>query len=64
MTEFEFEKRKALMKQIQREYTEQVPVIPLYFRAQISVVPKGMENYRMSGHQFYSTLRAEYWSLQ
>jgi peptide/nickel transport system substrate-binding protein len=63
-TEFDFEKRKALMKVIQQEYAKEVPAIPLYLRAQIAVVPKQIRNYRLSGHQFYSTLRAEYWSMQ
>jgi peptide/nickel transport system substrate-binding protein len=63
-TEFDFEKRKALMAIIQREYTEQLPAIPLYLRAQIAVIPKTMKGFRLSGHQFYSTLRAERWSLQ
>ena len=63
-TEFDFEKRKALMKVIQQEYAKQIPAIPLYLRAQISVVPKQIKNYRLSGPQFYSTLRAEHWSMQ
>jgi peptide/nickel transport system substrate-binding protein len=62
--EFDAEKRKELMKTMLREYTEQVPVIPLYMRSEISVVPSALQNYTMSGHLFYSTLRAQTWSMQ
>jgi len=61
--EFDLAKRRELMATVQREYTEQVPVIPLYLRSQISVVPTRLENYRMTGHQFYSTLSAQHWSM-
>jgi len=61
--EFDFEQRKALMKVIQQQYAEQVPVIPLYLRSEISVVPGALENYRITGHQFYSTLSADRWSM-
>lgn len=61
--EFDDAKRKALMVELQQIYTEQVPVIPLYMRAEVAVTPGNMKGYRISGHQFYSTLTVDQWSL-
>lgn len=59
--EFDPQKRKEISTDILRAYTDEVPVIPLYYRANISVVPKDLENYKMSGHQFSESLFAENW---
>ncbi|MFN8945500.1 MAG: peptide ABC transporter substrate-binding protein, partial [Pseudobdellovibrionaceae bacterium] len=61
--EFNAQKRAALAKKIIDIYTREIPVIPLYFRDANSVIPKGMKNYRLSGHLFYETLYAENWEL-
>ncbi|WP_413293630.1 peptide ABC transporter substrate-binding protein [Bdellovibrio sp. HCB185ZH] len=61
--EFDAKKRTALVHDILKQYTEEVPVLPLYYRSDISVVPKSLKNYKMSGHQFYETNYIEDWSL-
>ncbi|WP_413557312.1 peptide ABC transporter substrate-binding protein [Bdellovibrio sp. HCB209] len=61
--EFDATKRTAIVHDILKNYTEDVPVLPLYYRSDISVVPKTLKNYKMSGHQFYETNYIEDWSL-
>ncbi len=62
-TEFDLEKRKQLMQVVLYEYTKDVPVIPLYMRSENAIVPKNMRNFRLSGHQFLSSLEANKWDL-
>lgn len=62
--EFDFEKRKALMKTIQQEYAREVPVIPLYNRVEIVVIPANMKGFALTGTQFYSSLSAENWTFE
>jgi len=62
--EFDFDKRKELMKQVLQEYTREVPVIPLYNRTEIAVVPANLKGYRMTGHQFYGTMTVNDWTLE
>lgn len=61
--EFDFEKRKKAMHEILRAYSDEVPVIPLYFRGENAVVPKGLKNYKLTGHLFYESLKAEDWEF-
>lgn len=61
--EFDFEKRKKTMQEIMKIYTEEIPVIPLYYRGENAVIPKGMKGYKLTGHLFYESLKAEDWSL-
>lgn len=61
--EFNHKKRVALMHEILRAYTNEVPVLPLYYRSDISVIPKNLKNYKMSGHQFHETNFIETWNL-
>ncbi len=46
------------------EYTNDVPVIPLYYRANISVTPINLEGYHLTSHQFSSSHHVEYWNLK
>ena len=62
--EFDFKKRKKITEEIMKEYTTKIPVIPLYFRSEVAVIPKGLKNFRMYGHYFYETLQAENWNLE
>ncbi|KYG61087.1 ABC transporter substrate-binding protein [Bdellovibrio bacteriovorus] len=61
--EFNPQKRVTLVHDILKAYTMDVPVLPLYYRSDISVTPKNLKNYKMSGHQFYETNNVEDWSL-
>jgi peptide/nickel transport system substrate-binding protein len=63
MVEFDFSKRKALMAELQKIYVDEVPVIPLYLRSQIAVVPAALSGFELTGHQFYSSMNVEHWSI-
>ena len=57
------EKRKKLWGKLQRLYAEQIPVIPLYFRANSFIVPKWLKGIRPTGHMFTSTNWVEDWHV-
>jgi peptide/nickel transport system substrate-binding protein len=61
--EFDLKKRQGLMKVILQNYVEEVPVIPLYNRSVISVVPAKMKGFKLTGHQFYTSLNVHQWDL-
>ena len=61
--EFDAKKRAELAHKIMKTYTDEVPVLPLYYRSDISVVPKALKNYRPTGHQFSETNMVETWEL-
>ncbi|MNK98805.1 Oligopeptide-binding protein AppA precursor [compost metagenome] len=61
--EFNPKKRESLVHEILKNYTAEVPVLPLYYRSDISVTPKNLKGYKMSGHQFHETNNVEDWNL-
>lgn len=61
--EFNPKKRTELVHSILKNYTNEVPVLPLYYRSDISVTPKNLKGYKMAGHQFYETNNVEDWNL-
>lgn len=63
-TEFDPAKRVELAHQILKAYTEEVPVIPLYYRSDVAVKPIGMQNFRLAGHQFSETNEVENWQIK
>jgi peptide/nickel transport system substrate-binding protein len=62
-SEMDAEKRQTLMKRFLQIYTEEVPVIPLYNRADAAVIPASMNGFQISGHQFYSSREVHKWNL-
>ncbi|MDH3911337.1 MAG: peptide ABC transporter substrate-binding protein [Rhodospirillales bacterium] len=60
-TELDRDKRARLWHRLQRLYTEDLPVIPLYWRANPYVLPKWLKGLRPTGHQFTTTLWVEEW---
>jgi peptide/nickel transport system substrate-binding protein len=60
-TELDPVKQKALWADMQRIYAEQVPVLPLFFRAEPHVVPKWLKGYTPTGHGDASILWSENW---
>ncbi len=54
-------KRKAMWSRLQRLYVEELPVIPLYWRAEAYVLPKWLSGVRPTGHQLTTTLWVEEW---
>jgi len=63
-SELKHEKRVELVHQILKFYTDEVPVLPLYYRSDIAVIPKQLKNYRLTGHQFPETNDVEKWNLE
>lgn len=54
-------KRAALWQQIQRLYAQDLPALPLYFRAESYLLPPWLEGLTPTGHMNYSSLWAEQW---
>lgn len=63
-TEFDSKKRTALAQEILKYYTDEVPVIPLYYRSDVAVTPTALKGFRLPGHQFAETNEIENWTLQ
>jgi len=59
--ELDRDKRKALWSRLQRLYAEELPVIPLYWRAEAYVLPKWLSGVRPTGHQITTTMWVEEW---
>ena len=63
-TELNREKRRKLWQRLQTIYASELPVLPLYFRANPFILPKWLEGVTPTGHQHPSTLWAEYWTAK
>ena len=46
---------------MQAIYATELPVLPLYFRAESFIVPKWLAGIEPTGHLHYSSLRVEHW---
>ena len=53
--------RLPIWRRIQQLYAEELPVLPLYFRANAFVVPRWLKGIRPTGHLNSSTLWVEEW---
>ncbi|MEQ8603634.1 MAG: peptide ABC transporter substrate-binding protein [Marivibrio sp.] len=62
-TECAEEDQQRLWRELQTLYAADLPAIPLYFRANSYILPKGLEGLRPTGHQYPSTLWIEEWRL-
>lgn len=62
--EFDPKKRLELAWELQKLYTEDAPVIPLYYRSDVSVIPPNLKGYEVPGHQFHETGKIEDWNLE
>ena len=60
-TSIDRERRQALWFRLQRIYADELPAIPLFFRADPHVVPKWLAGYTPTGHSDLSPLYAEQW---
>jgi peptide/nickel transport system substrate-binding protein len=60
--ELDANKRVPLWAEIQQIYTREIPVIPLFFRANTYVMPKWLHGLEPTGHLNPSTLWVENWS--
>ncbi len=54
-------KRKALWSRLQHIYAEELPAIPLYWRAEAYILPKWLSGVRPTGHQTTTTTWVEEW---
>lgn len=54
-------KRKALWLRLQEIYVEELPVLPLYFRADSYIVPKWLTGIEPTGHLVPTTMWVETW---
>ncbi len=61
--EFDGKKRIEIMRKVLRAYTEDLPSLPLYFRLNNTVIPKGLKNVVPSGHVHTEYLDIENWTF-
>ncbi len=61
--ELDAKKRAEIGKELLNIYATELPVLPLYYRANNAVIPAGLKNYRLSGHLYYETLNVEDWTF-
>ena len=59
--ELDRDKRAALWHRIQEKYLEDLPVIPLFYRADPFIIPTWLEGIVPTGHEDPSTLWVETW---
>ncbi|MEQ8226532.1 MAG: peptide ABC transporter substrate-binding protein [Rhodospirillales bacterium] len=57
-------KRKELWKRLQEIYVTELPVIPLYFRAEPYIMPKWLTGVKPTGHQYSTSLWVENWGVK
>ena len=60
-TELDEGKRRALWGRLQALYAEQLPALPLWWRANAFVLPAWLDGVRPTGHQYPTTLWVEEW---
>jgi peptide/nickel transport system substrate-binding protein len=58
------EKRIEIVHEILKYYTDEVPVLPLYYRSDVAVIPTQLKGYRLTGHQFPETNDVEKWTVE
>jgi peptide/nickel transport system substrate-binding protein len=61
--ELDRDKRGALWADLQRLYATDLPVLPLYFRADSYILPKWLEGVRPTGHKYTTTNWIEDWRV-
>ncbi len=54
----------VVWKRLQAIYSEELPALPLYMRADSFVFPKWLAGVEPTGHQFPSTLWVEHWRAE
>ncbi len=62
--ELDRDARLALWRRLQHIYAEDLPVIPLYFRAEPYVFPKGLKGVEPTGHLVTTTNWIEHWRVE
>ncbi len=57
-------KRRELWRRLQHIYAEELPAIPLYFRAEPYILPNWLKGVEPTGHQYPTTLWIETWRAE
>ena len=60
-TELDRARRQVLWHQLQALYAEELPALPLYFKADAFILPKGLKGLEPTGHQDPSPYWVETW---
>ncbi|HET7594068.1 MAG TPA: peptide ABC transporter substrate-binding protein [Stellaceae bacterium] len=63
-TELDRDRRAALWHRLQALYAEELPALPLFFRADAYVLPKWLKGVTPTGHQYPTTLWIEQWHVE
>lgn len=63
-SELKHENRINQIHEILKYYTDELPVLPLYYRSDMAVIPNKLKNFRLTGHQFPETNEVEKWTLE
>ena len=58
------EERGAMWKRVQQIYADELPAIPLYFRADGFILPKWLKGVRPTGHMYTTTNWIEEWRVE
>ena len=61
--ELDRDRRAGLWNRLQALYAEELPALPLYFRADPYVLPKWLDGVTPTGHQYPTTLWIENWRV-
>jgi peptide/nickel transport system substrate-binding protein len=61
--ELDRDKRGRMWAELQRLYATDLPVMPLYFRADAFILPKWLKGVRPTGHKYSSTYWIEDWRV-
>ena len=62
-TELDPARRKENWVRMQQIYAEELPVLPLYYRANVFIFPKWLGNVQPTGHQYSTSLWVETWRV-
>jgi len=62
--ELDRERRRAMWQRIQRIYADEIPVLPLFFRADTFITPRWLKGIEPTGHLHPTSLWAESWHVQ
>jgi peptide/nickel transport system substrate-binding protein len=54
-------RRRELWRRLQEIYVEELPVLPLYFRADSYIIPKWLTGIEPTGHMIPTTMWVEHW---
>jgi len=62
--ELDRDKRRVLWHRLQRIYASELPVIPLFFRADAYIMPKWLKGIEPTGHQYPTSTWVENWRAE